>query len=62
MKMMRPHRRARIPGSTAWVTRNAEVRLAFTVSFQSVSVTASIGRGAATPALLMTMSMPPSSR
>ena len=41
--MIRPHRTARIFGSTAWVTRNIDFRLTARTSSQSLSVIPSMG-------------------
>ena len=59
---MRPQRRARMAGSTAWVHRNADLRLTAMVRSNSASVRSSSPRRRAMPALLMSTSGRPSSR
>ena len=58
---MRPHLRARMPGKTACVQRNADFRFTAIVRSKSASVTVSMVRLRPTPALLTRMSIGPSS-
>jgi hypothetical protein len=62
MLTMRPQRRERMAGSTAWVHRNADLRLTAMVRSNSASVRSSSSRRRAMPALLMSTSGWPSSR
>jgi hypothetical protein len=55
-----PHLRWRIPGRTAWVTRNIDLRLTFRTFSQSCSVISLKGSGRLMPALFARMSMLPS--
>ena len=56
---MRPHLRARMPGSTACVTRKHDFRFATITSSQSRSLISSIGCGREIPALFTRMSTAP---
>ena len=56
---MRPHWRARIAGSTAWVHRKADFRLTTMVRSKSSSERSSTPRTIAMPALLTRMSTGP---
>jgi hypothetical protein len=62
MLIMRPHRRARIAGGAACVTRKQEVRFPARDLFQSASVTFSIFRTVERPALFTSMSIDPRER
>ena len=50
--MIRPHFAARMPGSTAWVTRNTDFRLTASTSSQSCSVISSNGLRAGDPGVV----------
>src|ERR1700730_4449368 len=60
MMMIRPHLRVRSPGSAAWVTEKAELRLTRIISSQSSAVIWSSGLTGLMPALLTRMPIGPS--